>query len=444
MSSAPTRSEQLYQRALRVLPGGVSRNAVVMSPHPIYAARGEGCHVTDIEGVRRVDFVNNMASLIHGHANPQVIAAVMEQLHRGTAFAMATEVEVSYAEYLCGRSPSFDKIRFVNSGTEAVMTCLKMARAFTGRPKIAKVEGAYHGIYDYAEVSQTAAPATWGEADHPASVPVAVGTPRGVLDDVVVIPFNDPARALELLDEHSSEIACVLVDPLPHRVGMMPASQDFVGALHRWARDAGALLVFDEVITFRSEYGGAQEWYGVRPDLTAMGKMIGGGFPVGAVAGRADVMDVLNPLAPKVLVPHSGTFSANPVTLTAGMAAMELFDREAVARLNALGDRARRQIAEAIAEADVPACVTGAGSMFRIHMKPEPPADYRGAFAGPLEARMTRTVIDHLFDHGVAVVNSCSGFLSTPMTGAEIDLLAERLVAAFREARELMAVGAAT
>ena len=437
MAQEPTRSSRLYSRALRVLPGGVSRNTVLRRPHPFYADRGEGCYVTDIEGVRRIDFANNMASLIHGHAHPAIVEALTAQARRGTAFTFATEVEVEFAEHLCARARGLERIRFVNSGTEAVMCCLKAARAFTGRAKIAKVEGAYHGLYDYAEVSQTAGPANWGEASHPRSVPVVRGTPQGALDDVVVIPFNDPDAALTILDAHADEIACVLVDPLPHRVGLMPASKPFIAALRAWTSRHAALLVFDEVITFRSAYGGAQEWFDERPDLTALGKMIGGGMPVGAIAGRADVMDVLNPLAEKVLFPHSGTFSANPMTMTAGLTAMRLFDHPAVERLNALGERARRQIGQAITDAGVEACVTGAGSMFRIHFKATPPMNYREGYAAPEQAKRVKSLLDYAFDNGIMLINTCSGALSTPMTGGEIDRLADVLLGGFRTIKEM-------
>jgi glutamate-1-semialdehyde 2,1-aminomutase len=432
VSAADSRSARLYERALRVLPGGVSRNTVLRKPHPTYVDHGEGCWVTDVEGVRRLDFANNMASLIHGHAHPAIVQAVGRQLARGTAFTLATEAEVLLAEHLCARSRSFERIRFVNSGTEAVMCALKAARAFTGRPKIAKVEGAYHGVYDFAEVSQTADPATWGDAEAPRSVPVCRGTPPGVLADVVVLPFNDPVGASALLDRHAGEVAAVLLDPLPHRVGMAPATPEFVEALRSWTTRDGALLVFDEVITFRCEYGGAQEWFEARPDLTAMGKMIGGGFPVGALAGSAAAMEVLDPLAERVLFPHSGTFSANPITMTAGLAALELFDRDAVARLNALGERARRQIAEAIAVSGVRASVTGAGSMFRIHLKPDPPRDYREAYVDAREARLTRSLVDRLFHAGILMIDTASGTLSTPMAQAEIDRLSDALLEAFR------------
>lgn len=432
-----TRSQELYDRATRVLPGGVSRNTVLRRPHPFYAVEGAGCWVTDIEGVRRIDFANNMCSLIHGHAHPEIVEAVTAQLRRGTAFTFATEIEVTFAEHMCARSPGLEKIRFVNSGTEAVMSCLKAARAFTGRPKIAKVEGAYHGLYDYAEVSQTSNPSNWGDPRHPNSNPVVRGTPQGVLDDVVVIPFNDPEAALAILDGHAATIAAVLVDVLPHRVGFIPATPAFVDALRGWTRRNGALLVFDEVITFRSEYAGAQSWFAEPPDLTALGKMIGGGLPVGAIAGRADVMDVLNPLADKVLFPHSGTFSANPLVMTAGYTAMRLFDREAVAKVNGLGERARRQIAEAIRVSGFPASVTGAGSLFRIHMCPDAPATYREAFVDPERQRRTKALLDHAFENGVMLINTGSGALSTAMTGAEIDRLSEVLLSGFCKLREM-------
>ena len=363
-----SRSAALYERALKVLPGGVSRNAILRAKHPTYVEYGKGCRVTDLDGVTRIDFSNNMASLIHGHACPEIIQAVTEQMTRGTAFMMGTEIEVRYAEHLCSRNPSFEKMRFMNSGTEAIMVALKAARAFTGRPKIAKAEGAYHGVYDYAEVSQGSTPATWGGIDHPRSVPLVHGTPESALKDVVVFPFNDTERTLAILDEHARDLACVLIDLMPHRVGLCPADVEFVTALREWSARHGVLLVFDEVITFRAEHSGLQARYGVTPDLTALGKIIGGGFPIGAVAGRAEVMDVLNPQSPRYVFPHSGTFTANPISMTAGMAAMLKFDRPAVARLNALTDRARNGIEGAIRATGAPASVTGAGSMFLVHM----------------------------------------------------------------------------
>ena len=426
-------SAALYERAQRVMPGGCSRNTILRKPHPVYAQKGEGCYVTDIEGVRRIDFANNVASLIHGHAHPAIVEGVKKQLENGSAFSVGTKIEVEYAEQLVARSSNIEKIRFVNSGTEAVMSCLKAARAYTGRSKIAKVEGSYHGLYDYAEVSQTAKPENWGDPDSPASVPVAHGTPKSALEDVIIIPFNDPERAISILDAHKDSVAGVLLDLLPHRIGVIPASDSFVRTLSDWATANGALLIFDEVITFRTTFGGAQQPYGVRSDLTAMGKMIGGGFPVGAIAGRAEVLEVMNPLNGPAKFPHYGTFSANPVTMTAGSIAMSLFDEVAVERLNNLADKARAGIAEAIKIADVPACVTGRGSMFRIHFKEFPPISYRDAFADPEEQKSISALLNHFFNNGFIMIETCSGLLSTPMTQAEIDQLSQTTLEGLRK-----------
>jgi glutamate-1-semialdehyde 2,1-aminomutase len=415
------------------MPGGVSRNTVFRTPYPLYADHGAGCYVTDLDGVRRIDFSNNMASLIHGHAHPEVTRAVSAQLAKGTAFTMSTEAEVKYAELLCQRVATFDKIRFVNSGTEAVMVAIKAARCVTGRPKIVKVEGAYHGTYDYAEVSQTSAPENWGDASHPTSVPVAAGTPERALADVVIIPFNDVPRSLAILDMHASEIACILIDPLPHRVGLIQASRQYVAALYDWTRRHDALFVFDEVITFRSQYGGAQAWYDVVPDITTLGKIIGGGFPVGALAGRDEIMSVLDPAQATIRFPHSGTFSANPITMTAGYSAMTLYDREAVERLNRLADRARQGITSAIAETGVNACVTGGGSLLRVHLKPQPPVEYRSAYMNQEESNRIAWLVNYLLERGLMMINTCSAALSTPMTESEIDELVDALRDGFRE-----------
>jgi len=364
-----------------------------------------------------------MASLLHGHACPEVVDAVTAQLKRGTAFTMATEIEVQYAEHLCSRNQSFEKLRFVNSGTEAVMAALKASRAFTGKPKIAKVEGAYHGQYDYAEVSQTPTPENWGSIDRPNSVPVAHGTPDSALNDVVVLPFNDIQRAIAILKDNVDSLACVLLDLMPHRVGLRPAEPSFVEAIREWTDKHDVLLVLDEVITFRSEVGGLQQQYNITPDLTALGKAIGGGFPVGAITGRSDVMDVMNPLNTPLLFPHSGTFSANPITLTAGLVSMELFDKTAVDRLNALAKYAIHGIEEAILDTGVTACVTGGGSMFRIHMKERPPLNFREAYLSQEENNKLKILLDHLFDEGFLMINTCSAALSTPMTETEIDAL---------------------
>lgn len=413
-------SAALYERAKAVMPGGNTRITVFMKPHPYYADKGEGCRLTDVDGVERLDFTNNYNSLIHGHAHPAITAAVRDQLERGTAFPMATETEIRFAELLCGRVPSFEQIRFCNSGSEAVMFALKAARAYTGRPKIAKCEGSYHGSYDYAEVSLDPTPATWGNAD-PKSVAYAKGTPKSVLDDVVVIPFNKPDEAERILRAHARELACVIVDLMPNRGGLIPASPEFVAMLKRVRKETGVLVVLDEVITLRLAYGGAQSLFGISPDLTALGKIIGGGFPVGAVAGSAQVMAVFDPREGKPALSHSGTFNANPITMVAGETSMRLLTQEEIDRLGALGDRAREGIAAAMQEADISGQVTGLGSLFRIHVHNRPLSDYRSMLMTDAEKNLLARIVGHMRDNGVFVNERGVCSLSTPMTEAEID-----------------------
>ena len=433
-TESKSRSRSLYEEALEVLPGGISRNTIYRKPNPDYVSHGEGCRVTDIDGKTRIDFANNMASLMHGHAHPAIVSAVTEQLNRGTAFTMATEAELRFAQHICSRNDGFDKVRFMNSGTEAVMAMIKAARAITGRPKIAKSEGAYHGTYDYAEVSQKSKPENWGSEKSPASVPVVEGTPQRALDDVIIIPFNDIDRTIDLLNQHKDELACVLIDPLPHRVGLFPATSEFMKAIREWTIENGSLLCLDEVITFRMGYGGAQDWFpDVKPDLTAMGKIIGGGFPVGGLAGKEEVMSCLDPTKDKLPFPFSGTFSANPITMTAGRVTMELFDEAAVAKVNQLGDYARKEIQAAIASTKTTACVTGAGSMFRVHLKADPPVEYRSAWQDADEVRKVKFLIDHLYDHGFMMINTCSAALSTVLGEAEVDQMVEALAQGFEK-----------
>lgn len=426
-------SKEIYEQACKVLPGGVSRNTIFRQPHPQYVAQASGCYVNDIDGTQRVDFANNMASLIHGHAHPAIVGAVTEQIKKGSAYTLATEAEVRFAELMCSRNPGFEKIRFVNSGTEANMAMIKAARAFTGKPKIAKAEGAYHGTYDFAEVSQTANPSNWGDINQPNSSAVVHGTPQGVLNNVIIFPFNDIERTIRILDQHADQIACVLIDPVPHRVGLFEGSDEFVEALYQWTQKNNALLVFDEVVTFRVNYGGAQEKYSIRPDLTAMGKIIGGGFPVGAFAGRSDVMKVLDPRESKVLYPHSGTFSANPVTTTAGRVAMELYNKEAVNHINALTKIAISQIEEVIKLADVPVSITGAGSMFRFHLKSTPPSSYREAYQDKETSAIAGEILDYLFyTEKIMMLNTFSCMLSTAISQKEVDRLSDAMLNTFR------------
>ncbi len=430
-------SSKLYKRAKEVITGGVSRNTIFRRPHPFYVSTAEGSYVTDIDANTRIDFANNMASLIHGHAHPAVNEAVMEQLQKGTAYTLGTKVEIEFGELLIERNHNFEKIRFVNSGTEAVMTMIKAARAYTGKPKIAKAEGAYHGTYDFAEISQIVKPENWGDIDQPNSVPVTFGTSDCVKNDVVIFPYNDTERTLNLLEANKDDLACVLIDPVSHRVGMFPIEEDYLVAIYNWTRKNKVLLVFDEVVTYRVTYSGAQELYPVKPDMTALGKIIGGGFPVGAIAGDAKIMSVFDPTHKIIKQPHSGTFSANPITMTAGKVAMELFDRQAVDDINNITDIAKKQIAEAAKDADVPIILTGAGSMFRFHFRHKAPRNYRETYQCPEERKLIVDFLDYLFLHeDLIMINTFACMFATTITQVEVDRLTESLHKGFIKFKE--------
>jgi glutamate-1-semialdehyde 2,1-aminomutase len=427
-----SRSKALYDRAVASLPGGNSRTTVFMSPYPIYAARGEGCRVWDVDGNVFIDCINNFTSLIHGHAHPRLVEAAIRQIALGTAFGLPTESEIDLAELLASRLPAVDQLRFANSGTEAVMMALKAARAFTGRPKIAKCEGAYHGAYDYAEVSLDPTPDAWGR-NAPVSVAYAKGTPENVLTDVVTIPFNDPEAAVSLIREHGAELAGVLVDPMPNRAGLVPADRAYLEALRAVTRETGALLIFDEVITFRLGYHGAQGLWEIDPDLTTLGKIMGGGFPVGAIGGRAEVMAVFDPRHGKPALPHGGTFSANPVTMRAGLAAMELLDEAAFTRLDALGDAVRDGINTAFRKHGVPGRAVGLGSLLKIHFSEREIRDYRSAYITAQEARRQAVFNRGLLDRGILAAGYGLMALSTPMTSAETDAIVAAVDASLAE-----------
>ena len=415
-----SRSFSLYERARRVMPGGNTRTTVYMRPYPLYVDRGLGCRVWDVDGVERIDVINNFTAAIHGYAVPQVNEAVSRQLQCGTAFGAPTLSEIELAELLCERVGSIEEIRFMNSGSEAVMQALKAARSYTERPKIAKTEGAYHGSYDYAEVSLDPSPAQWGNHS-PRSTAYSRGTPQAVLDDVVVLPFNDIETSVRLIREHGAQLAGVLVDPMPNRGGLIPADKNYLEALRAACDETGALLIFDEVISFRLGYHGAQAIWGVGADLTVLGKIMGGGFPVGAVGGRKKFMAVFDPTSGKPPLPHGGTFSANPVTMVAGLAAMKLLDRDAFVRLDRMGDVARTGITEAFRRAGVPGRVTGQGSLLKVHFTNLPIRDYRSTVVSPAQSKMESVFTRALINQSLLPSSYGLMALSTAMSDDDIE-----------------------
>ena len=389
--------------------------------------------MVDVDGNRLIDFINNYTSLIHGHAYPPVCDAVSKQIRRGSAYSFASVAEIELAELICARVEGFDKIRFMNSGSEAVMNMIKAARAFTGRPKIAKCEGFYHGSYDFAEVSLGNGPEQW-QAQDPPSTAYCAGTPQSVLDEVVVIPFNEPQHAQRILDQHGADIACIMIDTAPMRVGCSMVREDFVAALAESAARHGMLLTFDEVVSFRLGFGGSQALLGVQPDLTALGKIIGGGFPVGAVAGRADVMAVFEDTAANgVQVHHGGTFNANPVTMVAGRAAMRDMTPAAFDTLNGLGGYARERLAQVFQRLNVAGQVTGAGSLFRVYLHDQPVRTIQDAAGDETQARQLAEIRTRLIDRGYFLGSGLIGCLSTRTTRDHVDGLTDAFAGTLAE-----------
>ena len=401
-------SRALFERALQSLPGGNSRTTVFHAPYPVYLVQGEGCRVTDADGVERIDFISNYTSLVHGHCHPRVVAAVQDQAARLMSAAAPSELEVELAERIRERLPSVELLRFGNSGTEATMLAIRAARAFTGRKTIAVFAGAYHGTHDYA----LAIPPVAG------SHASARGVPEAIAASIVVCRFNDAEGTRTALEPHLADLAAVVVEPVQGAAGVIPAEPDFLAALRALTQDAGALLVFDEVIAFRIAYHGAQGRYGVTPDLTALGKIIGGGLPIGAFGGRADVMELFDPRSGSRL-PHGGTFNANPLSMAAGLTTLELLTPAEYERLETLAGDLVAKLERLFDERGLAARVTRAGSLFNVHLTAGPVRDHADVLASDLEllARLHLA----LLGHGVLWTHRGMGCLSTPMTIAEID-----------------------
>ncbi|MBI4593373.1 MAG: aminotransferase class III-fold pyridoxal phosphate-dependent enzyme, partial [Candidatus Rokubacteria bacterium] len=289
------RSRTLFEEALAVMPGGNSRTTTFFDPYPFYVQRGQGATIWDADGVARLDFNGNYTSLILGHAPPEVVKAAQEAAAQGLSFPGPTEHEIRLAEMLTRRIPSLEAVRFTNSGTEATMNAVRAARAFTGRAKIAKFEGAYHGTHDWVLVSVSPELKAAGGRRHPKPVAWSAGVPPAVLKHTVVLPWNDAEACEQIIEKEAPSLAGVLVDPLLGIGGVIPPADGFLPRLRAVTERHGVLVIFDEVISFRVAWGGAQERSGVRPDLTTLGKIIGGGLPVGAFGGRRDVMAAFDP-----------------------------------------------------------------------------------------------------------------------------------------------------
>ena len=415
-------SHRKFVEAAEVLPGGNSRSSVYVDPFPCYAEHGRNQYVQDIDGNRRTDFTNNMTSLILGHADPDVVKALQVQAGLGTAYAAPTLLEVEWARALVQRVPSLDKVRFANSGTEGTLNAIRAAKQFTGRPMVAKFEGGYHGTHDYVEFSfKPAESPRIGPRSQPIAVPDTGGVSEAIRSEVVILPFNDIENTVGLIRHYGRALACVIIEPVQGGCGILPATSNFLRALREVTSECGVILIFDEVIAFRITSSGAEGHYGVAPDLHAYGKIIGGGLPVGAVGGRADIMSVFDPRSGAPQVDHAGTFNANPMVAAAGLTTLTKYNEDAVESLNALGEELRRKLTELFVKNAFPACVTGVSSLFNFHFQATPPACYRDTFRNDKDG--LKALFLWLHNNDVQLVARGMGCLSLPMTSDDVDHL---------------------
>lgn len=413
------KARSLFERAQQHLTGGVTRTSTYFQPYPIFFESGRGCRVTDVDGNTLIDFWNNYTSLIHGHAHPALLEASLRQMEKGTAFPGPTEQEARLAEILCQRIPSLEQVRFTPSGTEATMFALKVARAFTGRSMIAKMEGGYHGTHNDAMVSLNPPLNAAGDPRRPVALRSCAGVPDNVTDQILVLPFNNLAACEELIHEHRDHLAAVITEPIPGSAGVIPPLAGFLEGLRKITKECGIILIFDEIQTLRVGYHGAQGRFAVTPDLTTMGKMISGGWPAAAFGGRAEVMAVLDQRDGGPKVPQGGTFTGNPVAMAAGASAMELLTPEEFERLEVLGDRLRLGLTALFERREVPAQVTGLASYLNMHFCDHPVTDYRSACQVDKEAAQIAFL--GLLEEGILTTPRGQITISTPMTEAEVD-----------------------
>jgi len=426
----PTKSHELYQEALNLMPGGVNspvRAFRAVGGDPVFIARGKGSSITDVDGNSYIDYVLSWGPLILGHCHPEVVEALARAIERGTSFGACTQAEVELAERIRAAYPSIERVRLVNSGTEATLSALRVARAATGREKVLKFEGCYHGHGDSLLAKAGSGVATLGLPDSP-------GVPRALAELTVTVPFNDPAALEKAFRIHGNQLAAVIVEPVVGNSGCIPPQAGFLEMLRKLTAGQGTALILDEVMTgFRVAYGGAQELYGIQPDLTTLGKIIGGGLPVGAYGGKASLMDWVAPAGP---VYQAGTLSGNPLAVTAGLKTLEILRRPGTyERLEIISEKLTAGMAAAAAKADVPLSVNRVGSMFTCFFISDPVRDYASAKRSDTGkfARFFRT----LLERGVYFPPSQfeAAFVSTAHTDADVAATVEAAAKAFEEIR---------
>jgi glutamate-1-semialdehyde 2,1-aminomutase len=425
-------SARMADEARKYLPGGDTRSSAHYLPYPLAMQSGRGCRLMDVDGHELIDFMNNFTSLIHGHAHAPTVQAVQEQMTRGSAHAAPGDAQLELARLICERVPSVDELRFCSSGSEATQMAVRAARAFTGRPKVMKMEGGYNGSHDLGEMSLVPLPGKSGSIESPETTLTDRSLSESIAGDIITTPFNRADVTRRQLEAHADEIAALIVEPMLGGLGMIPPVEGYLAELRDICEENEVLLIFDEVITLRLALGGVQDRQGVVPDLTTMGKIIGGGLPIGAFGGRREIIEQFNPERQDALM-HASTFSGNALTMVAGLASMKALGPDEIDRVNGLGDRLRAGFDSAFSSVGIHGRTTGMGSLAHVHLSTEPVTDARSSVLGVLQGGPLSQLLQlGLLRRGIFVAGRLMLCTSTAMGEAEID----RTIAAFGETLE--------
>ena len=361
-------SQELFEESKKIIPGGVSSPVRAFKPYPFFVAKGEGSHIYDVDGNSYVDHCLAYGPLILGHADKTVVSDLTKQLTMGTAYGAPTENEIKLSREVINRIPSAEMVRFTNSGTEATMSAIRVARGFTKRDKIVKFEGAYHGAHDYCLVKG---------GSGAACLPDSLGIPVDTTKNTLTVPFNDEEALTELIEKEGENIACIIMEVVMGNIGCVEPKEGYLEFLRKITEENGIVLIFDEVITgFRLATGGAQEYYGVTPDMTTLGKIVGGGLPMGAFCGKKEIMELVAPNGP---VYQAGTFSGNPISVQAGLSSLKQLNKDFYTSLNKKGEFLRSNIHDIVDELSLDISPVGLGSMFQIYFNPNEVTNYAEA-----------------------------------------------------------------
>jgi glutamate-1-semialdehyde 2,1-aminomutase len=420
------RSRELYERAKELMPGGVSSPVRAFQPYPCYIDHAKGSRIFDVDGNEYADYCMAFGPLVLGHAHPKVVRAVQEQAERGTLYGAPVEAEARFAEVVRQNYPSVEMLRIVSSGTEATMHALRLARGYTGRKKVLKFEGCFHGAHDAVLVK-----AGSGATTHCA--PNSLGVLEEVAANTLLAPFNDLEAVQQVLDTNRGEVAAIIVEPIMGNVGPVLPEEGFLQGLRDLATARGVLLIFDEVITgFRLGMGGAQQVYGVRPDITTLGKVAGGGLPIGVFGASREIMGMISPSGK---VYQAGTFSGNPLSLAAGLATIEELRRIGHDDLNRKGELMRAELRRALDGSPVPHQVAGTGSMFQVFLSNKPVRNYQDALRS--DPALFSALFLRLLDKGVYLAPSQfeTNFLSTAHSDEDVRRTADAFAEALAEVK---------